>query len=116
MQLVQNIKQKSMPRNAMILFAAITIGTVVATDVLAAGRRGGGGQGRDTEQKPSNAGVRPRRRPRRSSPGLASKAMSPSPVAEVSLYNGSSEERETPWNLQRWAIQVSWFRNSASEP
>ena len=43
MQLVQNIKQKSMPRNAMILFAAITIGTVVATDVLAAGRRGGGG-------------------------------------------------------------------------
>jgi len=43
MQLVQNIKQKSMPRNAMILFAAITIGTVVATDVLAAGRGDGGG-------------------------------------------------------------------------
>jgi hypothetical protein len=34
-----------MPRNAMILFAAITIGTVVATDALAAGRGGGGGFG-----------------------------------------------------------------------
>src|SRR5580704_3336745 len=41
MQLVQNIKQKSMPRT-VILFAPITIGTVVATDALAAGRGGGG--------------------------------------------------------------------------
>jgi len=45
--LVQNIRQKFMPRNAMILFAAITIGTVVATDALAAGRGGGGGRGGD---------------------------------------------------------------------
>jgi transposase-like protein len=27
-----------------------------------------------------------------------------------------SQERKTPWNTQRSAIQVSWFRNSASEP
>jgi hypothetical protein len=27
-----------------------------------------------------------------------------------------SQERKTLWNTQRWAIQVFWFRNSASVP
>src|ERR1700730_6252168 len=42
MHLIQNIKQKSIARNTMILLAAITLGTAVATDALAAGHGGGG--------------------------------------------------------------------------
>ena len=42
MHLIQNVKQKSMTRNAMILVTAITLTTAVATDALAAGRSGGG--------------------------------------------------------------------------
>ena len=42
MHLIQNIKQKSILRATMILLAAITLGTAVATDALAAGHGGGG--------------------------------------------------------------------------
>jgi len=42
MHLIQNVKQKSMARNAMILVTAITLTAAVATDALAAGRSGGG--------------------------------------------------------------------------
>ena len=42
MHLIQNIKRKSIARNTMILLAAITFGTAVATDALAAGHGGGG--------------------------------------------------------------------------
>jgi hypothetical protein len=45
MQLIQNLKQKSIARNTMIVLAAVTLGTVVATDALAAGHGGGGGIG-----------------------------------------------------------------------
>src|ERR1700730_4424464 len=43
MHLIQNIKQKSLARNTMVLLAAIMLGTAVATDALAAGHGGGGG-------------------------------------------------------------------------
>jgi hypothetical protein len=43
MYLIQNIKRKSIAHNTMILLAAITLSTAVATDALAAGRGGGGG-------------------------------------------------------------------------
>src|ERR1700676_4469011 len=43
MHLIQNIRQKSIARNTMILLAAIMLGTAVATDALAAGHGGGGG-------------------------------------------------------------------------
>jgi hypothetical protein len=42
MHLIQNIKRKSIARNTMILLAAITLGTAVATDAPAAGHGGGG--------------------------------------------------------------------------
>jgi len=40
---VQNTRQKSIARKTMILIAAITLGTVVATNALAAGHGGGSG-------------------------------------------------------------------------
>src|SRR4029077_19125800 len=43
LQLIQNIKRRSIVRNTMILLAAITLSTAVATDTLAAGRGDGGG-------------------------------------------------------------------------
>jgi hypothetical protein len=43
LQLIQNIKRRSILRNTMILLAAITLSTAVATDTLAAGRGDGGG-------------------------------------------------------------------------
>jgi len=45
MHLIQNIKQRSIARNAMIILAAITLGTAAATDALAAGHGGRGGGG-----------------------------------------------------------------------
>jgi hypothetical protein len=42
MHLIQNDKQKSMARNAMILVTAITLTTAVVTDALATGRSDGG--------------------------------------------------------------------------
>jgi hypothetical protein len=42
MHLIQNVKQKSMARNAMIPVTAITLTTAVATDALATGRSDGG--------------------------------------------------------------------------
>ena|ERR1700688_706805 len=45
MHLIQNIKQKSIAHNTMILLAAVALSTAVATDALAAGRGGGGGHG-----------------------------------------------------------------------
>lgn len=41
MHLIQNVKQKSVTYNTLILLAAITLSTAVATDALAAGRGGG---------------------------------------------------------------------------
>ena len=43
MHLIQNIKRKSFARKTMILLAAITVGSTVATVALAAGHVGGGG-------------------------------------------------------------------------
>jgi hypothetical protein len=43
MHLIQSIKLRSTARDTMIILAAIMLGTVVATDALAAGRGGGGG-------------------------------------------------------------------------
>jgi hypothetical protein len=43
MRLIQSIKRRSSARDTTIILVAITLGTVVATDALAAGRGGGGG-------------------------------------------------------------------------
>jgi hypothetical protein len=45
MHLVQNIKQRSIGRAAIIVLAAITLSTPVATGALAAGRGGESGTG-----------------------------------------------------------------------
>jgi hypothetical protein len=45
MRHIQNLKQKPIARNTMIVLAAIMFGTVVVTDALAAGHGGGGGFG-----------------------------------------------------------------------
>jgi hypothetical protein len=45
MHLIQNTKQRSIARNAMIVLVAVTLSTVVVTDALAAGRSGRGGGG-----------------------------------------------------------------------
>lgn len=43
MYLIQKIKQRSIARNATIVFVAMTLSIAVATDSLAAGRGGKGG-------------------------------------------------------------------------
>jgi hypothetical protein len=45
MHLIQNIKQRSIARNTMMLLAAVALSIAVATDGLAAGRGGRGGGG-----------------------------------------------------------------------
>jgi len=45
MHLIQNINRKSIAHSTMILLAAVTLSTAVATDALAAGRGSGGGHG-----------------------------------------------------------------------
>ena len=45
MYLIQTIKQRSIARNTMILFGAISLSAAVATGALAAGSSGGGGGG-----------------------------------------------------------------------
>ena len=45
MQLLQNLKRKSVARRATTLFAALALGTAVTTAALAAGHGGGGGFG-----------------------------------------------------------------------
>ena len=43
MDLIKNIKRKSIARNTIMFLAAITVGAAVATDALAAGHVGGAG-------------------------------------------------------------------------